>query len=279
MDTEEYRITKILNNNVVLALQHGKEKIIFSRGIGFKGHVGSTIGNDMTIEKIFSLDDKENSNRFNELIERVDGSIVGLCEEVIYMIDKELGEEMDEKIHIALTDHIAFTLMRLKENNEITNPFLIETQTLYKKEFEVAKKVISVLEKRTGIDIPDGEVGFIALHIHSARNKGKLSNTIKCAFITSSIAELIEDEFRIHIDRDSLDYARFIIHVQFAIKRLMSNSPIKNGLLDTIRKQCSESYKVAVKAAGLIENELGIKVVPDEIGYIAIHIEKLRSAS
>jgi transcriptional antiterminator len=59
----------------------------------------------------------------------------------------------------------------------------------------------------------------------------------------------------------------------------MSNSPIKNGLLDTIRKQCSESYNVAVKAAGLIESELGIKVVPDEIGYIAIHIEKLRSAS
>jgi transcriptional antiterminator len=168
MVTEEYRITKILNNNVVLALENGKEKIIFSRGIGFKGHVGGTISNDIAIEKIFSLDDKENSNRFNELIERVDGSIVGLCEEVIYMIDKELGEELDEKIHIALTDHIAFTLMRLKENNEITNPFLIETQTLYKKEFEVAKKVISVLEKRIGIDIPDGEVGFIALHIHSA---------------------------------------------------------------------------------------------------------------
>lgn len=279
MGTEEYRITKILNNNVVLAQENDKEKIIFSKGVGYKKRVGDIIGNDIQIEKVFSVEGKENYNKFNELINRVDSKVVGLCEEVIYMIDKELNEELDEKIHIALTDHIAFTLMRLKENNEITNPFLIETETLYKREFEVAKKVISILEKRTGISIPDGEIGFIALHIHSARNKGKLSDTIKYAFLASSIAELIEDEFGIEIDRSSLDYARFIIHVQFAIKRLISNSPIKNGLLETIRSQYSESYNVAKKAASIIEDELGIKVVPDEIGYIAIHIEKLRSAS
>lgn len=279
MGSDEYKIIKILNNNVVLAKQSGKEKILFSKGIGFKKHAGDTVGADIELDKVFTIENKDNSSKFHELISRVDNDIVGLCEEVICMIDREFNEELDEKIHVALTDHIAFTLMRLKEDNEIVNPFLIETETLYKREFETAKKAISILEKRTGINIPDGEIGFIALHIHSARNKGKLSETIKCAYITSSIAELIEDELYIEIDRNSLDYARFIIHIQFAIKRMMSNSPIKNGLLETIKKEYSNSYNVAAKAADLIERELKIKVVPDEIGYIAVHIEKLRSAS
>lgn len=279
MGSDEYKIIKILNNNVVLAKQSGKEKILFSKGIGFKKHAGDTVGADIELDKVFTIENKDNSSKFHELISRVDNDIVGLCEEVICMIDREFNEELDEKIHVALTDHIAFTLMRLKEDNEIVNPFLIETETLYKREFETAKKAISILEKRTGINIPDGEIGFIALHIHSARNKGKLSETIKCAYIASSIAELIEDELYIEIDRNSLDYARFIIHVQFAIKRMMSNSPIKNGLLETIKKEYSNSYNVAAKAADLIERELKIKVVPDEIGYIAVHIEKLRSAS
>lgn len=279
MGSDEYKIIKILNNNVVLAKQSGKEKILFSKGIGFKKHAGDTVGADIELDKVFTIENKDNSSKFNELISRVDNDIVGLCEEVICMIDREFNEELDEKIHVALTDHIAFTLMRLKEDNEIVNPFLIETETLYKREFETAKKAISILEKRTGINIPDGEIGFIALHIHSARNKGKLSETIKCAYIASSIAELIEDELYIEIDRNSLDYARFIIHIQFAIKRMMSNSPIKNGLLETIKKEYSNSYNVAAKAADLIERELKIKVVPDEIGYIAVHIEKLRSAS
>lgn len=279
MNPEGYRILKILNNNVVLAQQYDKEKILFSKGIGYKKRVGDVLPQDFNFDKIFSIDDKDNSNRFKELIMRVDSSIVGLCEEVIYMIDKEYGEELDEKIHVALTDHIAFTIMRLKNNDEILNPFLIETETMYKREFETAKKAVSIFEAGTGINIPDGEIGFIALHIHSARNKGKLSETIKSAYITSSIADLIEDELNIELDRSSLDYARFVIHIQFALKRMMSNLPIKNGLLKTIKKKYKSSYNVALKAADIIESELNLNVVPDEIGYIAVHIEKLRSAS
>lgn len=273
-----YKVIKIFNNNVILVNHDNKEKIIIGRGIGFGKHPEDIIQNSPLINKVFALENRDNFSKFKELITKVDDKTIGVCEEIIFMVCKELNEELDEKIHISLIDHIAFTLYRLRHNDEIQNPFLVETETLYTNEFEIARKVVTMLEKETGINIPDGETGFIALHIHSARNKGKLSNTIKYAYLSNSIVELIEDELNIAIDRKCLDYVRLVTHIRFAIERIMKNSPIKNELLGTIKRKFKNSYKLSKKVAELIENEIGIKVAEDEIGYIAMHIEKITSA-
>jgi len=274
----DYTIQKVFNNNVLLVTQKKKEKILFGKGLGFGKHLDDILSSDTKIDKIFSLDDT-NYNNFKELVTNVDDELIGLCEEIIFMISKELNEDLDEKIHISLTDHIAFTLKRLKQNDEIENPFLIETETLYKREFEIAKKAVSMLEKKMNIIIPDGEIGFITLHIHSARNNGKLSNTIKYTFLANSIIELIEDNLNIQIDKKSIDYVRFITHVRFTIERLINNNTIKNELYDIIKKQYNDSYCLAQKVCKLIETQLSLTVVEDEVAYIAVHIEKFKNAS
>jgi len=275
----DYTIQKIFNNNVLLVTQKKKEKILFGKGLGFGRHFGDILSVDTKIDKIFSLDDKTNYHNFKELVTNVDSELIGLCEEIIFMISKELNEELNEKIHISLTDHIAFTLKRLKQNDEIENPFLIETETLYKREFQIARKAVSMLEKKMNIIIPDGEIGFITLHIHSARNNGKLSNTIKYSFLSNSIIEFIEDSLDLKIDTQSIDYARFITHIRFAIERLLNNTPIRNELFDIIKNQYKDSYALAEKVCKLIENQLNLTVVEDEVAYIAVHIEKFKNAS
>lgn len=279
MQRHNYEIKKIFNNNVILISQQGKEKIILQKGLGFGKKVGDIIPDNTPIEKVFVIKEEDNSSKFNQLLINVDKEIIGMCEEIIFMISNELKEELNEKIHISLTDHIAFTLKRLEKNDEIINPFLVETETLYKKEFEIAEKAVRIIEKRTGINVPDGEIGFITLHIHSARKKGQISNTVKYAFLCNSIVEFIEDSLDIYIDRQSLDYARFLTHIRFAIERILNNNPIKNELLDTIKKQYKKSYKLAEEVAKIIEKELDIKVIEDEIGYISMHIEKLKNVS
>lgn len=273
---ENYHVIKVFNNNVVLVKQAGVEKVLYQKGLGFGKHADDIINGDIEVEKTFSIVDEDNCKNFDQLTCNIDKSLIALCEEIIYMISNELGEELNEKIHISLIDHISFTIKRLKTDNEIQNPFLIETETLYKREFQLAKKAMDMIERNINVSIPDGEIGFIALHIHSARNEGKLSNTIKYIFLSSSIIELIENELNISIDCESLDYARFLTHVRFAIERIINNNPIKNELLVPIRRKFKKSYEIATKAAGIIENELGIKVVEDEVGYLAIHIERFR---
>lgn len=275
--SEYYKVIKVFNNNVILANQSGIEKVLYEKGLGFGKHLGDIIDFNTPIAKIFSIQDKANSDNFLKLTTSVDSSIVALCEEIIYMISKELDEDLNEKIHISLTDHIAFTIKRLRENEEIQNPFLIETETLYKREFQLASKAVKILEEKLHISIPEGEIGFIALHIHSSRNNGKLSNTIKYAFLSNSITELVELELSLSIDRRSLDYARFITHIRFAIERILNNNPIKNELLSSIKRKYKKSYSIAKKAASLIETQLCVNVVDDEIGYIAAHIERFKT--
>ena len=273
------KVIKVFNNNVLLVSEDDKEKILFRKGIGFGKKTGDIIKSGVEIEKIFTIEDKTNYANFKELINYADQGIVALSEEIIAMISNELQEELDEKIHISLTDHIVFALKRLENNEEIENPFLVETEILYKKEFDIAKKAALTIEKATSIYIPDGEVGFIALHIHSARNKGKLSNTIKYNFISNSIIEFLEEELDIEIDKESLDYARFLAHIRFVIERFVSNNPIKNDLIPAIKKQYKSSYKIAKKSVKIIEEQFSIKVTEDEIAYLAIHIERLKQTS
>ena len=276
---DKYKVVKVFNNNVLLATLNGKEKILYGKGLGFGKTVNEVIPVNMLIEKIYTIENEMSSNQFSQLITYVDSEIVGLCEEVIYMIGQELNEDLNENIHISLTDHIAFTLKRLKENDEIMNPFLVETEALYKHEFEIARKATRIIETRLNIPIPDGEIGFITLHIHSARNNGKLSNTIKYTHLVSSMADFIEDSLGLVIDRKSIDYARFVIHMRFAIERLQKGNPIKNELLSVIKKQFTYSYKLSEKLAKLIEESLHVKVVEDEIAYLTVHVEKLKNQS
>ncbi|AAK79323.1 transcriptional antiterminator [Clostridium acetobutylicum] len=275
--TGDFKIIKVLNNNVLFVLQNNKEKILFERGIGFGKKIDDLISADTHVEKVFSIENENNSNTFKQLVSTVNTNIIGICEEIISMISKELNENLNEKIHISLTDHISFTLKRLLSNDTIQNPFLIETATLYKTEFELAKKAVKMLEEKTNIEIPEDEVGFIALHIHSARKKGELSNTIKYAFLSNTIIEFIEDELDITIDKHSIDYARFITHLRFTIERIINSSPIKNELLNAIKHAYPESYKLSSKICKLLEDELHKKVVEDETAYLVMHIERIKN--
>lgn len=274
-----YKILKVFNNNVVLAQHQEMEKILIKKGLGFGRKNGDLLEPETSFDKIFVIENQETSYRFNQLLAEVDLNLVGICEEIFYMISMETGAPLNEEIHVRLIDHIAFTLHRIKNNDKIENPFLIEIETLYGKEMEIAKKAMEILEKSAGVPIPEGEIGFIALHIHSLKNRGKLSNTIKYAYLCNSAIELIEDGLAIEIDRKSIDYARFVTHVRFAVERILKNIPIKNELLPSIKKTYKDSYKLAKQLTKLISSEIHLPVSEEETGYLTLHIERLKNAS
>lgn len=278
MRSDQCEILKVFNNNIVLAAADGNERILMSKGIGFGRQSGDTIAAGTEVDKIFAMQDAENHTRFCKLLTQVSDETFLMCQKIIRMIGDRLGEELDENIHINLVDHIAFMVKRVLNGEQINNPFLTEIELLYKTEFQLAELAVQMLRQETGLSIPDGEIGFIAMHIHSARNQGKLSQTVKCAYLANSIVELIEEDRGITIDRQSLDYARFITHVRFTVQRLTSNTPIPNDLLSTIKRKYKTSYLLARKISKMIAFELELEAVPEgEVGYIAIHIEKLCS--
>lgn len=272
-------VLKVFNNNVVLAKSEGIEKILIRKGLGFGKKEGDLVDTSAPFEKIFTISGSESGSKFSQLIMEIDAPLVGVCEEIIAMMSNETGQPVGDEIHVRFIDHIAFAIYRLKNNDKIENPFMIEIETLYPREVELAKKAVLILEKNIGINFPESEVGFIALHVHSLKNQGKLSNTIKYTYLCNSVLEIIEDELDLEIDRKSIDYARFVTHLRFAIERITQNIPIKNDLLSSIKKMYKTSFKLAKKVADLIAEETNLKVTEAEIGYIAMHIERLKNIS
>lgn len=269
-------VTKIFNNNIILVNSEDKEKILFAKGIGFGKKPGYIIPKGIKVDKIFTIADSDNIENLNTMIEKVDNDFFVVCEEAIYEISEKINQELNESIHIGLIDHLYFAIKRLKNNEEIENPFLVEIETLYSKEYMLADMVAKKVGAYCNVDISDGEIAFIALHIHSAINNGKISNTLKNSYLGSTIVEHVEDRLNIEIDRKSLDYARFLTHIKFAIQRIMENININNELTKIIKSSYKESFSIAEEVAEIIEDELGIKVMEDEVTFLTIHIERFR---
>lgn len=269
-------VTKIFNNNIILVNSEDKEKILFAKGIGFGKKPGYVVPKGIKVDKIFTIADSDNIENLNTMIEKVDNDFFVVCEEAIYEISEKINQELNESIHIGLIDHLYFAIKRLKNNEEIENPFLVEIETLYSKEYMLADMVAKKVGAYCNVDIPDGEIAFIALHIHSAINNGKISNTLKNSYLGSTIVEHVEDRLNIEIDRKSLDYARFLTHIKFAIQRIMENININNELTKIIKSSYKESFSIAEEVAEIIEDELGIKVMEDEVTFLTIHIERFR---
>lgn len=153
-------VIKALNNNMVLIKEQGVEKILLAKGIGFNKKFGDILEDNLEVDKVFSIEDKKNQENLKEVYNRVDGEFVAICEEALAEISEELGEELNETIHIGLIDHLAIAMKRLKNKEQINNPFIVEIETLYSVEFEMAKKIVNKLQDKYEIDFPEGEIGF-----------------------------------------------------------------------------------------------------------------------
>ncbi len=271
----QFHIIKVFNNNVVLAMDkvNKEEAVLVGKGLGFGEKPGNTVQEDKA-EKIFCFIDKDKVkqlNRFNE-------DIIGVTEEIIFMVSQELKEPLNEHIHVALADHIGFTLERLETGLEITNPFMEEIKTLYPKEYGLACRSAKMIEEKFEVDIPEGEKGFIAMHIHSARINRELSKTVKSTSMINKMVDIIEQELQIKLDRQNTNYARLIIHLRFALDRMDSEMSIKNPLLARIKREFAKSYRTSVKIAEYIRERTGKAPSEDELGYLTLHIQRIKDS-
>ena len=181
--TNDEIVLKVFNNNIVLVNSEENEKILFAKGIGFAKKNGQVIKKGTEVDKIFTIQEEDNRKNFNSILGRVDTNFFAMCEEAIYEVSKLSNKELNENIHISLIDHLFFAVKRIMNNEVIENPFLVEIETLYRTEFNLAKMIANRVSEFEKINIPDDEVGFIALHVHSALNDGNLSNTLRTNYL------------------------------------------------------------------------------------------------
>ncbi|NLV76253.1 MAG: PRD domain-containing protein [Tissierellia bacterium] len=278
---KEYLITKTLNNNVILAIDNkSKEEVVLvGKGIGFGKKDGNIVKlGEKDIEKSFLSFDEKTKNKYDQLVKEVNRKVIGVSEEIIAIAEMEFGM-LNSNIHVALADHIGFAIDRIKMGLDISNPFIYEIQALYPNEYQVARKAQELIKDRLGIVISESEIGFIALHIHSARESKQVIDTIKDTKFLKTLVNIIEEELSTKLDNSGLVYSRLINHLRASISRMEKKKYIENPLLDTIKEKFSDSFDIAKKIGVYINKEKNIYITDDELGYMALHIERIRETT
>lgn len=271
---DKYLVKRALSHNVVLArdISKNEEYILLGKGIGFGMKEGELVDPEK-IEKKYIIRDSSNLNKYQKLIENCDEKLIFIVEEYIEKISSYFGCNFNESLHIGLLDHLNFSLYRYRNNVTIANIFIDEISMMYDKEYAFAKVMLEDLNKRLGVQLPDVEVGFIALHIHSSIKGEQPSQTALYLKIIGECLEHIEKEFDIKLESNSFNRGRLITHLKFALKRTNEKRNLDDKIFYSLKSTYPKAYQEAKSLAHMIYENYDISLSEGEIGYLTLHIE------
>lgn len=275
------KITKILNNNVVISKINGEERIVMGAGIAFGKKNGQAIEKDK-IDKIFRMTSDE-QERMLTLIKELDDDVLLISQEIIVEANKLYKEPLSESIYISLTDHINYAIKRHKEGTVINNPLLYEIKRLYPDEYKIGLFGIDRIAKHFNLDMPKDEAGFIAMHIVNANMNESISNVYEITKITQSIVNLVRYHFNLDVSEEELSYARFITHLKFFSQRLINSESLEEvmdiSLLASLQRKYSESNRCVDKIGYFLKRNYNHDLSNDERVYLILHIARLLKSS
>ncbi len=271
------KIKKVLNNSAVVVKDRDGEKILFGPGIGFQKGKNDRV-NPSKIDKVFIMKDSNEHERFQEILQFLPEEHIQVAEEIISYAEKELGVMINEHIHVAFSDHLSFAIERLTNGISIKNVLLEQVKILYFKEFQIGLWAKELIKERLGVDIPEDEVGNIALHMHTARmNTGDMQETIDITTTIQEITSIIEGCLKINIVEDTMSYERLVTHLRFSLKSLLSNEEQHEydpKMASMIKGNFKEAFLCAQEVGRFLEMKYNLEYPDSELMYISMHIQR-----
>lgn len=272
------KIKKILNNNAVVVKNGNDEKIVMGLGIAFQKKTNDPI-DKMKIEKIFVMKDRSQYEQLEQILTSLPVEHIQIAEEIISFAERELGVRINEHIHIALTDHLSFALDRLGNGVAIKNTLLQEIKILYPQEYGIGLHAKALIQEKLGIDIPEDEVGYIAVHIHTAKTHAvETAKTLDIASMIRDITEVIEQCLQVDLEEDSISYERLVTHLRIVVQRPESGERLYElgpEMVHIIKGNFKEAYACAVRAGRRIQEEHGLDLTDTDLAYMAVQIQRV----
>lgn len=272
-----YVVVKVLNNNALLAKKDAQntEYVLVGSGIGFHRKPGESF-EDIAGAKIYELQKETDKGPSMAIINSVDPMYLEISNEIIALAQEKFPD-LDTNILLPLADHIAFAIERVKNNMDIANPFSNDIRLLFPEEFDIAMAGQSIIEHYCGTKVSEDELGYVTLHIHAARSDEKVDQSMLVAVIVNESIKEIEEECNIKIDVRSLSYSRLLMHMKYMLARLASGEKLNLDMEEYTKTNFPYSYQTAKNICRRIQDVVHKQVPTIEIGYLALHIERIRS--
>ena len=273
-----YRITKVLNHNAVLAqnLDDRQENLIVGKGAGFGRKPGerADFPRDFTVYQLSQKCDRGNPR---ELVRRIDPVYLSIANSIILDAKDTFGP-VDTSILVPMADHIAFAAQRIAKQVPLSNPLTPDIKALFPQEYEVAARGGELIRRQTGVVFSDDELGYIALHVHSSLESMQVSQAMQTAAITRACIDLVQKATGEVIDVSSLSYHRLMSHMKYMAARLIKGEKLSMDVNPIMRQSCPEAFEIAQSICLQLGQTLGRTVDEAEVGYLAMHIQRVFSA-
>ncbi len=198
-------------------------------------------------KKRFTLHSDQLFDRFQQLITSIPLPHFLMSERIINHAKIALGKELSDSIYVTLPDHISAAVNRYKEGIVLPNPLLWDIRQLYKDEFRVGLKANEIVKEETGVEFTDDEAAFIALHFVNAQLGGEIRDIYDMTYLLKAVFGIVYDEYGFRPDHESLNYYRFVTHLKFYARRIVSGE--KYGTrMPICSRSCGSSTRVPTPA-------------------------------
>lgn len=272
------RISKILNNNLVLSKNENNEEIVVKGlGLGFHAKRGDTIDESL-IEKIFYPENHQNSIQIQQYLLSIPEEYLNFVQEFVDRIkETEPDLHLNNSIYLSLSDHLMGTIDRFRNGISLKNVLLLDIQQLYKKEYGYGLQMIHEISRIFHVELPVDEAGFIALHFVNAEEGQQNNDSYQIAVIVNQVQEIVKNYFSdIAFNESSLYYQRFLTHLKYFAQRYLHKELQYNedeNFFQIIQEQCREAYGCVKLIYLMMEEKYHYALSKEEMMYLSIHIQ------
>ena len=272
------RVSKILNNNLVLSKNEKNEEIIVKGlGIGFRAKRGDKIDESL-IEKIFYPENHQNSIQIQQYLLSIPEEYLDFVQKFVDKVrEREPDLHLNNSIYLSLSDHIMGTVERFGNGICLKNVLLLDIQQLYKKEYEYGLNMVEEVNRTFHVQLPADEAGFIALHFVNAEEGQQNNDSYQIAMIVNQVQEIVKTFFSdITFNESSLYYQRFLTHLKYFAQRYLHKQlqyDEDENLFQIIQEQCREAYGCVKLIYLMMEEKYHYALSKEEMVYLSIHIQ------
>lgn len=178
-------------------------------------------------------DSKKDLSESRQLWEVVNEMIDCYDKEIAYLLKQD-----EEFVIEGLIAHLRPTLVRLANGMKIQNPLLEQIKTQYREIYERCVLVAQVIERQYGYQVPEAEIGFLAIHFGAAQvrlesrreSKRKVELGIVCASgigISRLLSSKIQQYFAGRVEIDTYGMIDLTPYVLEKKDFFVSTMPIK----------------------------------------------------
>lgn len=216
--------------------------------------------------------------RLSELLSQIPLEVMTTCDRIIELARQRLGK-LQDSLYITLTDHCHFAIERHKNGVPIKNVLLWEIKRLYPKEYEIGQEARAIIHRRLGVELPEDESGFIALHLVTGQLNSEMPEVMHITHVMQEILQIVKYQLRLEYQEESLSYHRLVTHLKFFAQRMMARTVVPDDDV-SLHSAVKENYAIAWRCAEKVAKHLHQKYQRDstteEIMFLAIHIERVR---